>query len=114
MCFSLPLKVIYRMRKDATRTFRIHVLIIALLACFAGLTCMHSATAQTSDIAVVVNINNPVANLSLGDLRKIFLGTKRTWPSGTSIKLLVRPPGCNERLALLRLLGMSEREYKQY
>jgi ABC-type phosphate transport system substrate-binding protein len=89
-------------------------LIIPVLACLAGVTFVRSTTAQTTDIAVVVNINNPVANLSLGDLRKIFSGTKRTWPSGTSIKLLVRPSGSHERLALLRLLGMSESEYKQY
>jgi ABC-type phosphate transport system substrate-binding protein len=89
-------------------------LIISLLACLAGVTFVQSASAQTTDVAVVVNENNPATNLSLTDLRKIFSGVKRTWPGGAPIKLLVRAPGSHERLALLRLLGMSESEYKQY
>jgi ABC-type phosphate transport system substrate-binding protein len=73
-----------------------------------------SAESQISDIAVIVNPNNATANVTLADLRKIFAGQKRTWPGGVPIKLLVRGTGCRERLTLLRLLGMSESEYKQY
>jgi ABC-type phosphate transport system substrate-binding protein len=90
------------------------ILIIPLLACFVGLLQVRWSAAQTTDVAVVVNMNNPASNVSLADLRKIFSGVKRTWPNGVPIKLLVRAPGCHERLALLRLLGMSESEYKQY
>lgn len=72
-----------------------------------------SASAQ-SDIAVVVSPNNSVSNVTVSDLRKIFSGQKRSWPGGVPIKLIVRGPGCRERLTLLRLLGMSESEYKQY
>lgn len=72
------------------------------------------AAAQVSDVAVVVNSNNPAVTLSLGELRKIFSGEKRTWPGGSAIKLLVRTPGTHERLVLMKLLGMSEGEYKQY
>lgn len=70
--------------------------------------------AQADDIAVVVSSGNPTNNIGLGDLKKIFAGTKRAWPGGQPIKLVTRGPGCLERLALLRLLGMSESEYKQY
>jgi len=72
------------------------------------------ATAQANDIAVVVSSRNPAANISLGDLRKIFAGVKRSWPGGQTIKLVTRSPGCPERLVLLKLLAMSESEYKQY
>ena len=41
-------------------------------------------------------------------------GEKRSWPGGLAIRLIVRPPGCHERFVLLRLLGMSESEYKRY
>jgi ABC-type phosphate transport system substrate-binding protein len=75
---------------------------------------MVPASAQNTDVAVVVNPDNPVAGLTLVDLRKIFAGEKRSWPGGLPIKLVVRAPGCHERLALLRLLNMSESEYKQY
>lgn len=87
-------------------------------SCFAlGLTLWLSpgfAVSQKSDIAVVVNSNNPVNAVSLSDLRKIFAGEKRSWPGGTPIKLIVRTPGCRERESLLQLLGMSESEYKHY
>jgi ABC-type phosphate transport system substrate-binding protein len=70
--------------------------------------------AQVSDIAVVVKPDNPVTNISVLDLRKIFNGEKGSWPSGTRVKPIVRPPGSVERQALLRLLRMSENEYAQY
>jgi hypothetical protein len=69
---------------------------------------------QADDIAVVASSGNPATNVSLGDLRKMFSGTKRSWPGGQPIKLITRGPGCIERLALLRLLATSEAEYKQY
>jgi ABC-type phosphate transport system substrate-binding protein len=70
--------------------------------------------AQASDIAVVVNPDNPVTNISVVDLRKIFNGEKSSWPNGIRVKLIVRPPGSVERQALLRLLRMSQNEYTQY
>lgn len=83
------------------------------IACLAGLVLLPEAAAQ-GDVAVVVSLRNSVANVSLTDLRKILAGEKRTWPGGLPIKLIVRPPGCHESLALLRLLNMSEIEYKQH
>jgi hypothetical protein len=70
--------------------------------------------AQANDMAVVVSPGNPTTNISLGDLRKTFAGAKRSWPGGQPIKLVTRGPGCMERLVLLRLLAISEGEYKQY
>jgi ABC-type phosphate transport system substrate-binding protein len=72
------------------------------------------ACAQTGDIAVVVNIRNSTDNLSSAELRKIFAGEKRSWPGGLAIKLFVRAAGARERITLLKLLKMSESEYKQY
>ena len=89
------------------------LIIVWLLTCLAGLISVGPAADQT-DIAVIVNSNNTVANLSSSDLRKIFAGQKHSWPGGSPIKVIVRGPGCRERLVLLRLLGMSESEYKQY
>lgn len=61
---------------------------------------------------MVVNLQNPATSMSLVDLRKVFAGDKRTWPGGLSIKLIVRTAGCHERLTMLKLLRMSESEYK--
>jgi ABC-type phosphate transport system substrate-binding protein len=72
------------------------------------------SVAQAADVAVVVNSDSRLTNISLVDLRKIFAGEKRTWPGGVPIKLIIRAQGSHERFVLLKLLGMSESEYKQY
>jgi ABC-type phosphate transport system substrate-binding protein len=99
------------------RTVITKSLIVPLLAVFPGIIAAAQApapAAQPAGIAVVVNVNNSVTNISLADLRKIFSGEKHTWPGGAPVKILVRPSGSREQLALLRLLKMSDTEYKQY
>jgi hypothetical protein len=93
---------------------RIKARLIPVLICLTGLVSIPVAAAQSSDVAVVVNDANPVAKLSSTELRKIFAGDKRSWPAGLPIRVFVRGPGTNERVALLKLLGMTELEYKQY
>jgi len=88
---------------------------VALVAvCTAASAGVRVCSAQTRDIAVVVNQKNPVANLTIQEVRKIFAGEKRSWPGGLPIKLFVRAPGARERTVLLKLLAMSESEYKRY
>lgn len=79
-----------------------------------GLLFIPLAGAQGGDVAVVVNPKSSVTNVSSADLRKIFAGEKRSWPGGVPVTLIVRLPGCHERQVLLRLLAMTENEYKQY
>jgi ABC-type phosphate transport system substrate-binding protein len=86
---------------------------VLLLTFLAGLALIPSAAAQ-GDLAVVVNPGNPIANVSLGDLRKLFNGEKRSWPGGMRVKLIVRAAGSRERTALLQFLNLSESDYKQY
>jgi len=69
---------------------------------------------QSQEVAVAVNPKNPVTNISKSELRRIFAGEKRTWGGGLSVKLVTRAPGSYEHVVLLRLLGMTESEYKQY
>ena len=87
---------------------------ILLLTSLLGPALVQISLAQNQDVAVVVNPKNPVNDITKSELRKIFAGEKRTWARGVSIKLVVRAPGSLERVVLLRLLGMSESEYKQY
>jgi phosphate transport system substrate-binding protein len=81
------------------------------LASIAGLS---SAFAQTVAVAVVVNEKNPVTNLSIQELRKLFAGEKHAWAGGLPVKIFVRAPNTRERAVLLRLLSVSESEYKKY
>ena len=69
---------------------------------------------QNHAFAVAVSAKNNSTSLTLGELRKILSGEKRTWPDGSKVKIFSRAPGTIERTALLKLLGKSETEYKQY
>ena len=69
---------------------------------------------QGGPVAVVVNQKNPITNVSVQELRKFFKGEKRASPGGTPVKLFVRASGAYERIVLLKVLDMSEKEYKEY
>jgi phosphate transport system substrate-binding protein len=81
---------------------------------FASLAGFSTVIAQTGSVAVVVNEKNPINNLSSAELRRVFAGERHSWNGGQPVKLFVRAPGAYERVVLLKLLGMSETEYKRY
>jgi len=69
----------------------------------------------TEPLAIVVNRANPVDNLSLAELRTIFLGGRSHWANGRRITLVMRGPGDTERKAILRdVWGMSESQLKTH
>jgi hypothetical protein len=80
---------------------------------------LHSpSTAQTTrgaDIAVVVNADTPVTDLSLSEVRKVLLGERQYWSSKLPVVLLIRAPAARERDVVLRVIyQMSEAQFKQY
>jgi hypothetical protein len=80
---------------------------------------LHSpSSAQTSrgaDIAVVVNADTPVTDLSLAEVRKVLLGERQYWNSKLPVVLLIRAPVARERDVVLRVIyQMSEAQFKQY
>ncbi len=89
-----------------------------VLAAFALTACLASpAFAQKSDVdvAVIVNVHNPLTSISMSDLYKVFSGEKQSWSASMPVFVVVRAPQARERDVLLnRLLKMSESEYKQY
>jgi ABC-type phosphate transport system substrate-binding protein len=70
--------------------------------------------AQAGDVAVVVNVKNPVTRLTMSDLRKIFAGEKRAWPGGIPVKLIIRATGTRERETALHLLRLSNEDFNRY
>jgi len=92
----------------------IKLTVVLVAIWLAGLGGIAAAVAQTDDVAVVVSEKNPVGNLTKPELRRIFAGEKRSWAGGQPIRLFVRAPGAHERAVLLKLLDMSESEYKKY
>jgi ABC-type phosphate transport system substrate-binding protein len=67
------------------------------------------------NLAIVVHHSNPTENLSMAELRKIFLGERRHWPNGRRITLVMMEPGQPERAAVLGLIyQMSENDFNNH
>jgi ABC-type phosphate transport system substrate-binding protein len=64
------------------------------------------------DVAVIVHKSNPVDGLTLGELRKIVMGTQATWPNEQKIAVLMTTPGQPERDTTLKIVcGMTETNF---
>ncbi len=69
----------------------------------------------SSAIAIVVHKDTEVDNLSLDDLRSIFLADQQFWKNRKRIILLVRAPQSDERdFVLNKIYQMSEAQFRQY
>ncbi|MEO8561497.1 MAG: substrate-binding domain-containing protein [bacterium] len=77
-------------------------------------TAPHGARAVTEPLAIVVNKSNPMDEISLADLRKIYRGQRARWSNGRRVTLVMRDPGTPERDAILRsLYGIDEEAYRR-
>ena len=66
-------------------------------------------------LAVIVNQSNPVENLSLAELRRIFRADRNHWPDGRRVTIALREPGKPERATVLReIYQMTERDFSRY
>jgi ABC-type phosphate transport system substrate-binding protein len=72
-------------------------------------------TLRSNDIAVVVNQDTPVSDLSLSEVRKVLLGERQYWNAKLPVVLLIRAPVARERDVVLRVIyQMTEAQFKQY
>jgi ABC-type phosphate transport system substrate-binding protein len=82
------------------------------------LLCLHALSlpaAAAADIAIVVNRDVPIDDLTFAELRKIVLGDRQYWSSNLRITLLIRAPAAHERDVVLKdILQMSEAQFRQY
>ena len=73
------------------------------------------AQAASTPVAIVVHRDTQVDDLSLEDLRSIFLADQQFWSNRQRIILLVRAPESDERdFVLNRIYQMSEAQFRQY
>ena len=71
--------------------------------------------APDESLAVIVNQSNPIDDLSLNELRTVFLGERSHWPNGRRITLVMMDPGLAERKAVLHdVCHMSETEFSRH
>lgn len=86
------------------------VLVILLLVLVAG-----PGLATESAVAIVVNPGVEVSDLSMEQLRRIFLADQQFWPNGSRIVLLVRAPEADERKVVLDVIyQMNEYQFRKY
>ena len=90
--------------------------VVLLVSAVAGpARAQGSGTAQGEGVAVVVHPQAPVEDLSLDQLRRIFMADQQFWPDGSRITLLVRAPAAYEREVVLNVIyRMTEDEFRKY
>jgi ABC-type phosphate transport system substrate-binding protein len=71
--------------------------------------------ATTGPVAIVVHKDTDIENLSLLELRSIFLANQQFWRDRTRIILFVRAPKSEERdFVLNTIYEMDEAQFRQY
>ena len=105
-------------RRIATRVCLIASLLMLQGATFpaaGGGASSPQGRIRENSLAIVVNRSNPVENVSVKELRKIFLGQRGQWPHGRRIAVVMMEPGRPERATMLReVFRMSEETYQDY
>jgi hypothetical protein len=85
---------------------------LLLIATLAPASDIRSAGAE---FAVVASSDVPVDNVSLVDLRKLFLGDRQFWTPNLRVSLLVRAPVARERAVVVwTVCKMAEAQFSQH
>ncbi len=87
--------------------------VLALVAIAAAVSTVGAQT--TEAVAIVVHPQVAVDDLSLDELKNIFLAERQYWQDRSRITLVMRAAIAPERdLVLSEIYGMSEDRYRQY
>ena len=100
---------------NTNRKYAATLLAVAVLLLVPLRNLLVAQTSHAGDLAVVVNSDTPVTDLSLAEVRRVFLGQRQYWSAKLPVVLLIRAPVARERDVVLRVIyQMSEEEYTQY
>ena len=114
------------MRRMTSKPFNSKASLFRAALCSLSLLVVSPASAEdeatnevvqstSQPVAIVVHKDTQVDDLSLQDLRSIFLADQQFWPDRQRIILLVRAPESDERdFVLNRIYQMSEAQFRQY
>lgn len=73
------------------------------------------ANAADQNLAIIVNQSNTIDDITLKELRTVFLGERSHWPNGRRITLVMMDSGEPERKAVLRdICRMNETEFSRH
>jgi len=88
--------------------------LVAVLMSQLGVAPLGAQAKEAEPLAIVVNRSNPLTEISLADLRRVFRGQRSRWTNGRRVTLVMRDPGAPERDAILRsIYGLDEAEYRR-
>jgi ABC-type phosphate transport system substrate-binding protein len=97
------------------------VLMLSAAVILAGAVAISLAVPVTpvqaagDPIVVLVNAANPVDNLSLGELKKLFMSDRSKWDTGKSVAPVMVTAGAPERTAFLKIVcGMNDGDFSKY
>ena len=92
------------------------VISVVFLTCYAAVTpALAETTLDQTGLAIVVHKASPVDNLSMSELRNVFLANQQFWPDRSRITLLIRAPQSDERDYVLdTIYQMDEAQFRQY
>jgi phosphate transport system substrate-binding protein len=91
------------------------VMLMASVGLTANPTSAFSRLFFQEEVAIIVHKSNPVENLSLTELRQIFLAERSRWPSGRKVTIVMREPGRPEREAVLRqVCRMRDQDFTRH
>lgn len=87
-----------------------------LIALWAVLLAASTTDAQApTHFAVIANGDVPVDNLSLAEVRKIYLGDRQFWTGNLRVAPLVRAPVARERaMVVWTVCKMSEAQFSKH
>jgi ABC-type phosphate transport system substrate-binding protein len=90
---------------------------VAILAIATGMVIAPANPVQAAGdpIVVIVNGSNPVDNLTMGELRKLFLAERSHWNTGRDVAPVMLPAGAPERTLFLKAVcGMTDDDFDRY
>ena len=104
-----------KLRKTADRRIRQSLLVICTLFCLLPGAALPEDPIGQVGLAIVVHKDTAVDNLSMTELRNIFLANQQFWPNRSRIILLVRAPQSEERDYILNTIyQMDEPQFRKY
>jgi ABC-type phosphate transport system substrate-binding protein len=98
----------------ATTILRV-LLLPAILSSTGWLKTMSASVPREEDLAIIVNKSNPIDNLSVAELRRLFLAQQTQWSDRHRVTLVMLQPGQPERESVLRVIyRMTESSLDRY
>jgi ABC-type phosphate transport system substrate-binding protein len=89
--------------------------IFAIAFVASMMLCVRPSEAANDPILVIVNNSNPIDNLSIADLKKLFLSDRSRWDTGKAVAPVMLTAGAPERTSFLKIVcGMSDADLGKY